>query len=332
VTIRDEALSHLQRVLREPEPPNGRYQVHELVGQGGMGTVYRAHDVALDRDVALKVLRADLSDGSAATRLEREARILARLEHPGIVPVHDVGMLADGRVFYVMKLVRGERLEGWARSAPLSDTLRLFLRICETVGFAHAHGVVHRDLKPSNIMVGPFGEVLLLDWGIARVLRSPPEREDLLSPGAHQDIQAPAPDSPDSATTDTAPGMVLGTPGFMAPEQAQGQPHLIDARTDVYALGAILRMLVTRDGSERPPRPIASIWTRALAPEPPARYASAAELAAEVTRFLDGEPVGAHRETIGERAGRVFRKYQTAVILVLTYLTIRLLFLAIRGS
>ncbi len=321
MTIPDEALNHLQRVLREPDAASGRYQVHELVGQGGMGTVYRAHDGSLNRDVALKVLRADLADPSAAARLEREARILARLEHPGIVPVHDVGILADGRVFYVMKLVRGERLERWARPAPLSDRLRLFLRICEAVGFAHAHGVVHRDLKPSNIMVGQFGEVLLLDWGIARVLRSPDD----------EDFGKPTPGSGEVATADTAPGTVLGTAGFMAPEQARGQHDLIDGRTDVYALGAILRALASREGSERPARPLAAIWTRALAAEPADRYATAEELAAEVARFLDGERVQAHRETLGERAGRIFRKYQTAIILVLTYLTIRLLFLAIRG-
>jgi serine/threonine protein kinase len=321
VTIRDEAVSHLQRVLREPEAANGRYQVEELVGQGGMGAVYRARDVSLDRDVALKVLRTDLADPSHAARLEREARILARLEHPGIVPVHDVGTLADGRVFYVMKLVRGERLESWTRRAPLFERLRLFLRICETVGFAHAHGVVHRDLKPSNIMVGQFGEVLLLDWGIARVLRAPDEEE----------LATPLPGGAEVADTDTAPGTVLGTPGFMAPEQARGQPRLIDGRTDVYALGAILRMLVVREQKDRPPRPLVSIWTRALEPEPAQRYASAEELAGDVTRYLNGEPVLAHRETWGERGGRIFRKYQTAIILVLTYLTIRLLFLAIRG-
>jgi eukaryotic-like serine/threonine-protein kinase len=321
MTMHDETLSHLQRVLREPDAANGRYRLLELVGQGGMGAVYRAHDISLDRDVALKVLRGDLANPGHAARLEREARILARLEHPGIVPVHDAGVLADGRVFYVMKLVRGERLERWAVAAPLSERLRLFLRICEAVGFAHAHGVVHRDLKPSNIMVGQFGEVLLLDWGIARVLHTADDEDLGTRPSGMPDISA----------TDTAPGTVLGTPGFMAPEQARGQPHLVDGRTDVYALGAILRMLASRDGDQRPPRPLLAIATRALAPEPGDRYQSAEELAAEVTRFLDGEPVQVHRETWGERAGRIFRKYQTPIILVMTYLIIRLLFLATRG-
>jgi serine/threonine protein kinase len=280
--------------------------------------------------VAIKVLRGDVADAEAAVRLEREARILARLEHPGIVPVHDVGVLADGRVFYVMTLVRGRRLQDFARGASRSDVLRVVLRVCETVGFAHAHGVVHRDLKPSNIMVGAFGEVLVLDWGIARVVGNGPPRAALEAPpsaaSAGDAATGPAPDPV------TAPGTVLGTPGFMAPEQAQGQPGLVDARTDVYGLGAILRAVVAGEpGGQSAPRPLAAIWARALSPNPAARYPSAADLGADITRFLDAQPVTAYREPFHERAGRVFRKYQTAIILVLTYLAVRLLFLAMRG-
>jgi serine/threonine protein kinase len=329
MTLPSEALWHLQRVLREPEPTGGRYEVRDPVGQGGMGTVYRAYDRSLDREVALKVLRPDLGDAAAAARLEREAQILARLEHPGIVPVHDAGMLADGRVFYVMKLVRGDRLEEFARTVSLTEVLRLFLRVCETVGFAHARGVVHRDLKPSNIMVGAFGEVLVLDWGIARLV----SEEPVARPSDVGGNRTPTADPlREAATADTAPGTVLGTPGFMAPEQAQGWLHLVDGRTDVYALGAILRSLLGQgDRGGAVPRPLVSIWRRALAVERADRYPSAAALATDITRFLDGEPVEAHRETLGERTGRIFRKYQTAIILVLTYLVIRFLFLATRG-
>jgi serine/threonine protein kinase len=315
-------------MLRDPELPGERYALEEPVGSGGMGTVYRAYDRALDRHVALKVLRPDLADPDAAARLDREARILARLEHPGIVPVHDAGTLADGRVFYVMKLVRGERLEQFARGATLTELLRTFLRVCETVGFAHARGVVHRDLKPSNLMVGAFGEVLVLDWGIARVLRDGPGGE----PRPRNERGADGAGGPAREDADTAPGTVLGTPGFMAPEQAQGWSHLVDARTDVYALGAILRALVGEPGGDRAvPAPLVSIWTRALAPEPADRYPSADALAADLTRFLDGEPVLAHRERLPERAGRLFRKYQTAIVLIMSYLAIRFLFLALRG-
>jgi serine/threonine protein kinase len=331
LSLSDAALRHLQGVLTQVEAPGGRYAVGPVVGQGGMGTVYRALDRSLDREVALKVLRGDLAAPEAEARLRREARILARLEHPGIVPVHDVGRLADGRVFYVMKLVRGERLETYLRSASLTDALRLFLRVCDTVGFAHARGVVHRDLKPSNIMVGPFGEVLVLDWGIARLVEpdtssSDPTEHDTASDDASAPLPAAAPEP------DTSPGTVLGTPGFMAPEQAQGWMHLVGPRSDVFALGAILRFLVTGRGPGTPaPRPVASIWSKAMEADPEARYESAAALGAEIARYLDGLPVVAHHESIPERAGRVFRRYQTAVILVLTYLSIRLLFLALGG-
>ncbi len=293
-----------------------------------MGTVYRAFDRTLEREVAVKVLRVGVTEPGTAARLEREARILARLEHPGIVPVHDAGTLSDGRTYYVMKLVRGERLEQIAQAVPTAELLRLFLRICETVGFAHAQGVVHRDLKPSNIMVGPFGAVLVLDWGIARLTRGP-EADHHEGPPADPDAGKI---SEGGDPADTAPGTVLGTPGFMAPEQAQGWHHLVDPRTDVYALGAILRALIQPEpASGRVPQALVSIWSRAMAAAPEQRYESAAALAADVARYLDGEPVQAHRESPAERAGRFFRKYQTAIVLVLTYLLIRFLFLAARG-
>lgn len=322
MTLPNETVAHLRQVLQSPELPGARYEIREPVGHGGMGTVYRAHDRVLGRDVALKVLRADLAGREAAVRLEREARILARLEHPGIVPVHDVGVLADGRVYYVMKLIRGERLHDFASGSGRTDVLRVLVRVCETVGFAHAHGVVHRDLKPSNIMVAGFGEVLVLDWGIARV-RGTAEPDGASSGSLSVGT---------SVDADTAPGVVLGTPGFMAPEQAQGIAGQVDARTDVYALGAVLRAVAgPGNPAARVPRPLEAIWNRALSPDPAGRYASAAELAADITNFLDALPVAAYRESFGERAGRVFRKYQTAIILVLTYLAIRLLFLAMRG-
>ena len=183
-----------------------------------MGTVYRARDRRLARDVALKVMNAPAPAPGEVERMRDEARILARLEHPGIVPVHDLGTLPDGRLFYVMKLVRGRRLDEATASAALPARLRIFERICDAVAFAHAQGVVHRDLKPENVMVGPFGEVLVLDWGVAKRLDVPgaPERE----------------------------GTVLGTPGYMPPEQARGEMDRIDERADVYALGAMLQFLM----------------------------------------------------------------------------------------
>ena len=192
-----------------------------------MGIVYRAHDRVLGRDVALKVLHAPgAARRTSAARLHREARVLAALEHPGIVPVHDVGVL-DGRPFYVMKLVRGRRLDEWAAGGPaLADRLRAFERICEAVAFAHAHGVVHRDLKPANVMLGAFGEVLVMDWGVAKVLGDAGVgRRGRARGGGDR-----GGDRPRDAR-------------LHGPRAGRGRPT-VDARTDVHALGAILHFLL----------------------------------------------------------------------------------------
>ena len=321
----DATIAHLRRVADWPDLPGDRYEVLEPIGQGGMGTVYRARDRSLDREVALKVLRAEASAPDWASRLEREARILARLEHPGVVPVHDVGTLSDGRIYYLMKLVRGQRLDEFGRTVSLSEVLRAFLRVCDTVSFAHAHGVVHRDLKPSNIMVGAFGEVLILDWGIARVAGVAGVGEEPVAPPLAGGLPT------ETGSGDTAPGTVLGTPGFMAPEQAIGAVHLVDERTDVFALGAILRAVVTTGHREAPiPRPLIAIWDHAMAAEPGSRYPTAGMLSAEVARFLDGLPVHSYREHVLERLTRLYTRYQTPILLVLAYLTMRLLFLVLR--
>ena len=318
-SLSDGALRHLRRMLDLPEVPGGRYQVLELLGEGGMGRVYCARDSVLARDVALKVLRLELDGVDMAARLSREARILARLEHPGIVPVHDAGVLDDGRVFYVMKLVRGAGLDLFARERGESEVLRVFLRVCDAVGFAHAMGIVHRDLKPANVMVGTFGEVLVLDWGIARILEE-------AAPGA--DVVPPMPGRPgESSVAVTGAAQVLGTPGFMPPEQAGGGGGEVDARSDVYALGVMLRSLA----GERARAPLRSICRRATMPLGADRYPTAADLAADLVRYLDARPVLAHHETLWERSGRLYQKYQTAILLVMSYLVMRLLFLVGRG-
>ena len=288
--LSDAAVDRLRRLDDRPDFSTTRYELFEELGRGGMGIVFRGRDRELDRDVAIKV--TSWSTPADADRLRREARTLAALEHPGIVPVHDVGQLADGRVFTVMMLVRGERLDACAVRLPLNDRLRLFDRICDTVSFAHARGVIHRDLKPANIMIGPFGQVLLLDWGLAR----PESDSDPLQRTVHG-----------------------GTDGYMAPEQVRGN---VDARSDVYALGAILDGLVGDDGS-RFLRPLKSVIDRARESDPGARYQDAAALAADVRRFVDGAAVTAHRETVLERAARVGRTYRTPIALVLAYLVMR---------
>ena len=255
--ISDAALRHLQDVADRPDLSGTPYEIVEAIGRGGMGTVYLARVRDLEREVALKVV--SLPEGDSAERLLREARILARLEHPGIVPVHDVGTLPDGRVFYAMKRVRGQRLDEVS-----------------------------------------FGEVLVMDWGVAKTLTASPE--------AH--------------------GTILGTPGYMAPEQERGEVERIDERTDIWALGAILGFLLT---GEETPRPLAAIRRRAMAAEPAERYPKVEELAADLTRYLAGLSVGAYRESLFESTVRFVRRYRTPILLVLAYLVMRALLLIFLG-
>jgi len=313
--LSDATVAHLRTVGNGPDLSGTKYSVVGQLARGGMGTVYVAVDRDLDREVAIKVVNVPEVAPDAAERLVQEARILARLEHPGIVPVHDVGTLTDGRVFYVMKLVRGRRLdEHVGPETPLSTRLRIFDRLCETVAFAHAHGVIHRDLKPDNIMVGPFGEVLVMDWGVAK----------LLAPTA----LPPAPASASPVGTGPAPhvtqaGTVLGTRGYMAPEQEQGQTAAVDHRADVFALGAILSCLA---GSELPP-PLRAICTKALEPDPGHRYQSVQDMADEVLRFESGWKVHAYPEGIIEKTRRLVRRYRVPLLLVLAYMVMRALLL-----
>jgi serine/threonine protein kinase len=265
--------------------------------------------------------------------------VLARLEHPGIVPVHDVGTLADGRVFYTMKFVQGHRLDRHIETLPsVSERLRLFLRICDAVGFAHAHGVLHRDLKPANIMVGSFGEVLVMDWGLAKLLR-----EDVGQTPAAGDPEATTFAKPRNASDTTSAGgsivtghgTVMGTPGYMSPEQARGDVERLDARSDIFSLGALLRFLLTKDsdsaanaaGKQHLDKALEAICLKAAAPDPEHRYPSVSELAQDVSRYLDGLAVAAHRESVFEKLARFYRKYRFFILLIAAYLVMRVLIL-----
>lgn len=222
-------MGHVSR--RDPVLPAmlGRLVMGEVLGRGGMAVVLRAHDQELDRDVAVKVLQEPFdNDADLVERFLAEARVSSHLQHPGIVPVYDVGRTADGRPYYTMKIVDGDTLKQLveAKRHPLgarSRLLEVFARVCDTVAFAHARGVVHGDLKPSNVMVGSFGEVQVLDWGLARALH------------------AGAGDVTESRTA----GRVVGTPAYMTPEQARGDVGGIDCRTDVFGLGGILCEILT---------------------------------------------------------------------------------------
>jgi serine/threonine protein kinase len=298
----DQVVARLRAQFAVPAVIAGRYELRKQLGRGGMGEVHRAYDRHLEREVAIKVLATELAAPDIAERLHRESRVLARLEHPGIVPVYDAGALDDGRVFYVMRLVDGVRLDAYAQAARArgttrGDLLRTVLRIAEAVGFAHERGVVHRDLKPSNVMIGPFGEVLVLDWGVA--------------------------------TTLGARGSTAGTPGFIAPEAMQRDTP-VDVRADVYSLGMLLRELLgTHD--EPVGRPLASLVAAATDPDPARRYASMADLAADLRRWLDGEPVSVHHESPLERVGRFVRRHQVAILLLLGYLIVRTFIFVRRG-
>jgi eukaryotic-like serine/threonine-protein kinase len=328
-------VDHAPRLLR-------RYALAYVHGRGGMGQVWLARDTDLGRDVALKELRPDRAgDGALAARFLREAEITGRLEHPGVVPVYELARGGDGQPpFYTMRFVRGRTLAEAARdyhrkrAAGADDPvgraalLTAFVGVCNAVAYAHARGVVHRDLKGQNVVLGDFGEVLVLDWGLAKLLGEPAAGGGAPPAGVAAAAEA----------GQTAAGQVLGTPAYMAPEQAQGRLNLIDARTDVYGLGAVLFEVLTgrpprqgkdteellRAARERPaPRPreldrsvqpaLDAVCARAMAREPGDRYAAAAELAEEVRRFLAGEPVRAWPEPWAVRARRWAGRHRTLV-------------------
>jgi serine/threonine protein kinase len=312
--LSDAAVARLRQVGSWPEIESGRYTALEEIGRGGMGTVYLARDEELGREVAIKVPNA-LSSSTLDRRLQIEARALATLEHPGIVPIHDAGRLADGRLFYVMKRVQGRTLTQYLADVPdLAPRLRVFERICEPVAFAHDRGVIHRDLKPDNVMVGAFGEVMVMDWGGART-----------TPG-----QDPVPDQ----------DLVIGTHGFMAPEQKQASGAL-DHRADVYSLGAILFLLLTNEVASADPalalrragvaRPLAAICVKALSPDPADRYPTASALGDDVARHRAGLSVAAYREGLLERVLRFERTYRTAILLIAAYIVMRALVALLAG-
>jgi serine/threonine protein kinase len=345
--LSDSVIDHLRRVADIPDLSGTNYEIVEKIGQGGMAAVYSANDRKLGRQVALKILDADDRGQQLESRLLDEARIIAGLEHPGIIPVHDSGALRDGRVFYAMKLVRGKRLDQEAATAKdLALLLRIFEKVCQAVAFAHAHRIIHRDLKPQNIMVGPFGEVLVLDWGVAKLLQS--RRRPATDPTA-----LPVESSFDSPIHQTAHGTVIGTPGYMAPEQARGEIDSVDERTDVYALGAILYFLLTGqtpspsapndpgpEATVLPPRrlkpsvpkPLEAICQKAMSADRGARYQTVGELSNDLGCYFAQLPVRAYREGILDTGSRLFSKYRTAIVLILAYLVVRIVLIFWTGT
>lgn len=345
--LSDDQLRHLRELVDAPDITGTRYRIEKRIAVGGMATVYLANDSSLDRNVALKVLTLPDAGSDLAPRMMREAKIVAQLEHPGIVPIHDVGTLPDGRVFYTMKFVQGQTLDQQvATIANMNDRLRLFLRICDAVAFAHSRGVLHRDLKPSNIMVGAFGEALVMDWGVAASVRQVKPEAGGSAPSTHNV-------KPDPVTQD---GVVVGTPGYMSPEQARGDRDAINQHSDIYGLGAVLYFILTGQspipeksvpiaidrairGEIAPPRSLngdiprtlEAICLKALALIPSSRYSSVDALSRDVGSYLDGEPVSARVERPWEKAARWANKYQFIVIIALVYIIVRFFFLLWRG-
>jgi serine/threonine protein kinase len=333
-TALDDAAGRTGPYVRgpEPEPVVPGYEVVGRLGKGGMGEVLRVHDPDFDRPLALKVMLAELvGQPGAESRFLAEARITGRLQHPGVPPVHELGRLADGRPFLAMKLVEGRTLQELLkeRTSPSEDLPRfvsVFGQVCQAVGYAHSQGVLHRDLKPQNVMVGAFGEVQVMDWGLAKTLASwgrvTPVDDATGGPRRPLRDTGLAPDH------ETIPGKALGTPAYMAPEQARGEIDRLDTRTDVFGLGAILCVILTGqpafvgtnfgailreaesgnvgDAFARldacgADAELVALAKRCLAPDPEQRPRDAAEVAAAVSAYQAGVEERARRADL-ERA------------------------------
>ncbi|MHB8900178.1 MAG: protein kinase domain-containing protein, partial [Thermoguttaceae bacterium] len=328
----------------QPGQEIGRYVLIDEAGRGGFGRVWQVEDTKLGRRIALKQMSDRVArEDDLRRRFITEARISASLEHPGVVPVYDLDQLDERHPYYTMKLVKGETLgEAISRfhtdsrnppsaSRPLEfqKLLGVFVSICRTIEYAHAHNVIHRDLKPQNIILGKYGETIVLDWGLAKVFQ--PDAES-----AQPDMASVI--VPDWGADQTQPGSVQGTPAYMSPEQADGQTALVSPRTDIYALGVILYQILTgelpfegdsaievlqrvRQGSFSPPRsvkhvvpkPLEAACLKAMARQPEDRYRLVQDLREDIERYLADEAVSVYREPWFARFRRWARRHRTLV-------------------
>jgi len=337
-----------------------RFRILRAHARGGLGQVYVAHDEELHRDVALKEIQdRHADDPESRARFMLEAEITGGLEHPGIVPVYGLGSYDDGRPFYAMRFIKGESLKDaidrfhkaedenrdrGEQTVEFRKLLARFIDVCNAVAYAHSRGVLHRDLKPGNIMLGKYGETLVVDWGLAKTSGARPVANGEEGAGAAEasapgvEAETPLRRSGTVGSADTQPGRAMGTPQYMSPEQAAGRLDLLGPASDVYSLGATLYCLLTGKGPFADkdvslvlhkvqrgdfPRPgqvkasvssgLAAICLKAMALEPAARYPSPRSLADDIERWLAGEPVSAWREPWTVKARRWLGKHRSLV-------------------
>ena len=326
-----------QETLLPTDPgPASRHTLLRVLAQGGLGRVWVARDTGLNREVALKeILPEHAGRPEIWRRFYKEAQVTGQLQHPNIVPIYELARRQeDGQPFYTMRLVGGRTLaaavarhhEAVRERGPdppgRFELLQAFVSVCQAVGYAHSRGVIHRDLKPLNVMLGDFGETVVIDWGLAKVLCEPGESAEV-EVTDHPGTQA---------------GQVSGSPSYMAPEQAEGRQDLIDRRSDVYGLGAILYEILTGrppfdgrdsnqvlaqvingatpragDGDTPVPPPLDAVCARAMARDRGERYATASDLARDLQNWLTDEPVSAYREGPSERLARWSRRHRSWV-------------------
>jgi serine/threonine-protein kinase len=324
-----------------------RFRPVKFHAQGGLGEVHLAQDTELGRAVALKRMRPEhASHPDSRRRFLREAEVTARLEHPGVVPVYALGQGADGQPCYAMRFIEGESLkeaierfhqadqqpgrEAGERALALRELLGRFVAVCNTVAYAHSRGIIHRDLKPANIMLGKYGETLVVDWGLAR----PVERCEQDRAGGEETLVPASGDKDEGTRT----GQAVGTPAYMSPEQAAGDWQNVGPASDTYSLGAVLFTLLTgqapfgaRNGADvfrrvrvgdfpRPrqikaavPPALEAVCLKAMALKPAARFSGALGLKAEVERWLADEPVSSYREPWLPRVARWARRHKPLV-------------------
>ncbi len=365
-----EASAELLERLRAQAPGNERYTVQEEIARGGMGVVLKVRDQDLRRTLAMKValVRRGAVGGDAALPMEPsdlarfldEAQVTGQLDHPGIVPVHELGLDREGRVYFTMRLVQGRDLrqiielvhadaEGWS----LTKALGVILRVCEAMAYAHSRGVIHRDLKPANVMVGRFGETYVMDWGLAKVLG----REDLHNIRPRHEPDSSRADGParhdqdpgDEAPLRTMDGTTIGTPSYIAPEQARGEVDRVGVRSDVYSVGAMLYHLLCGRAPYSPahagvrasphsvldrviagppeplhhvrsgvPAELAAICEKAMARSAERRYADTQAMAEDLQAFLDGRVVRAWRTGAVAELSKWFARNRTVAVAGLT--------------